>query len=316
MARMRMDRDANYVAVGAFVLLVMALCAVFAYWYTGQQDPHHYQRYEINFQGTVNGLSVGSPVRYLGVDVGKVARITLDRNQPNLVLVLADIDTSAPIGGRTRASLSLQGITGLLYVDLEQDPKAAVDAPPPAGRQYPVIVAVPSDFDVLVASLPALATRALEMVDHVNAMLSDTNVRAFTATLQNAQRATERLTQAMHEMPALVADMRRTVRETEAAVSELRAVEGRAAPAIADTLRNLRRVSVSLADAARRLDGFVAANEPALSQFSQQGLPQLERLLQESRDAVRDFRDLSRSLEHNPSQLLYETPRRGVAVDK
>jgi ABC-type transporter Mla subunit MlaD len=46
-----MDRDANYVAVGAFVLLVIAMAVSFVFWYTDQQDKHTYQRYEIYFPG-------------------------------------------------------------------------------------------------------------------------------------------------------------------------------------------------------------------------------------------------------------------------
>ena len=75
---MRMDRDANYVAVGAFVLLVIAMAVSFVFWYTEQRDKRTYERYEIYFPGTVSGLSAGSPVRYLGVDVGKVVRIMID----------------------------------------------------------------------------------------------------------------------------------------------------------------------------------------------------------------------------------------------
>ena len=73
-----MDRDTNYVVVGAFVLLVIGMAVSFVYWYTDQRDKRTYHRYEIYYAGTVSGLSAGSPVRYLGVDVGKVARITLD----------------------------------------------------------------------------------------------------------------------------------------------------------------------------------------------------------------------------------------------
>ena len=95
-----MDRDANYVAVGAFVLLVIAMGVSFVLWYTNQQEKHIYLRYEIYFPGSVSGLSPGSPVRYLGVDVGKVARILIDPQQRNRVLVIADIDAAAPIDGR------------------------------------------------------------------------------------------------------------------------------------------------------------------------------------------------------------------------
>ena len=113
-----MDRDANYVAVGAFVLLVVAMAVSFVFWYTEERDKRSYERYEIYFQGTVSGLTRGSPVRYLGVDVGKVARIMLDPQQRNQVLVIADIDSTAPIDSRTLASLNLQGVTGLLFIDL------------------------------------------------------------------------------------------------------------------------------------------------------------------------------------------------------
>ena len=56
-----MDRDANYVAVGAFVLLVIAMAVSFVLWYTNQQDKRIYLRYEIYFAGTVSGLTAGQP---------------------------------------------------------------------------------------------------------------------------------------------------------------------------------------------------------------------------------------------------------------
>src|ERR1700686_1545902 len=134
-----MDRDANYVAVGAFVLLVSAMALSFVLWYTNQQDKRIFLRYEIYFPGTVSGLSPGSPVRYLGVNVGKVARILIDPQQRNRVLVIADIHATAPIDGRARACLNLQGNTGLLFTDLQQDRKDAVPGPLAEGLHYPVI---------------------------------------------------------------------------------------------------------------------------------------------------------------------------------
>src|SRR5258708_23227065 len=108
--RVRMDRDANYVAVGAFVLLVIAMAVSFVLWYTNQQDKHIYLRYEIYFPGTVSGLTPGSPVRYLGVDVGKEARILLAPQQRNRVPVISDIEATPPIDRRSRTSLSVRRI--------------------------------------------------------------------------------------------------------------------------------------------------------------------------------------------------------------
>jgi phospholipid/cholesterol/gamma-HCH transport system substrate-binding protein len=77
--------------------LVVAMAVSFVFWYTGQQDKRTYLRYEIYFEGSVSGLSAGSPVRYLGVDVGKVVRIALDPQQRNAC-------RSSPMWTRARRS--------------------------------------------------------------------------------------------------------------------------------------------------------------------------------------------------------------------
>jgi phospholipid/cholesterol/gamma-HCH transport system substrate-binding protein len=311
-----MDRDANYVAVGAFVLLVIAMAVSFVLWYTNQQDKRIYLRYEIYFAGTVSGLTQGSPVRYLGVDVGKVYRIMIDPQQRNRVLVIADIEATAPIDRRTQASLSLQGVTGLLFIDLEQDRKVTVPGALPDGLRYPVIRSAPSDFDVLLSNLPQLTTHLVELVERFNQVFSDEDVRSFKATLENARLASERLPGTVRDVQELLADARRTIQEVQGAATDLRGIEAHTAPDIESALANIRQVSDNLAKTSDRLEHFVSDNEPGVSRFTHQSLPELEQLLRESRQAARDFRDLSRSLKQNPSQLIYEPNYRGVEVAK
>jgi phospholipid/cholesterol/gamma-HCH transport system substrate-binding protein len=311
-----MDRDSNYVAVGAFVLLVIAMAVSFVFWYTDQQDKRTYQRYEIYFPGSVSGLTAGSPVRYLGVDVGKVARIMLDPQQRKTVQVIADIDSTAPIDDRTRASLSLQGVTGLLFIDLEQDPKAQSTGALAQGQRYPMIRSRRSDFDVLLSNLPELTTHLVELAEHFNEIFSDSNVRAFKATLENARAASEHLPATVREVQELVAEVRRTTQEVQGTVAELHGVITEASPDLKVAFANIRQISDNLAQTTTRLNAFVLDNEPGFSRFSKQSLPEFEQLLRESRQAVRDFRDLSRSLKQKPSQLIYESTYRGIEVPK
>ncbi len=309
-----MDRDANYVAVGAFVLLVVAMAVSFVFWYTGQQEKHNYLRYEIYFDGSVSGLTAGSPVRYLGVDVGKVVRILLDPQQRKRVQVIADVDSAAPLDAGTQASLSLQGVTGLLFIDLEHDPKATSTGPLPLGQHYPVILSGQSNIDLLLSTLPALATHMVELVDRFNQLFSDANVRAFSATLENARRVSDRLPDTVRDAQALMADVRRATQEVQGVAADLHGVVQHAAPDIEAAASDVRQVADTLSKTSERLDRFVLDNEPGLSRFTRQSLPEFEQLLRESRQAARDFRDLSRSLKANPSQLIYESNYRGVAV--
>jgi len=55
-----MERSANYAAVGAFVLLVTLVGALFVYWYSDTREHRHFNRYEVYFEGTVSGLERGS----------------------------------------------------------------------------------------------------------------------------------------------------------------------------------------------------------------------------------------------------------------
>jgi phospholipid/cholesterol/gamma-HCH transport system substrate-binding protein len=309
-----MDRNTNYVVVGAFVLLVIGMAVSFVYWYTDQRDKRTYQHYEIYYDGSVSGLTAGSPVRYLGVDVGKVARIMLDPKNRKRVEVIADIEDSAPIDTRTLALLSLQGVTGLLFIDLEEDPKATSNGPLPVGERYPVIRSAPSDLDVFLRSLPALANHATDLVDHMDQVFSDENVKNFRALLANTRGASEKAPVLVHEIEDLVANLRHTSDQVDTAAADFDRVTNDAD--IKTSLANIRRISDSLASATDRLNEFVTQNEPALSRFTGQGLPELERLLHESRAAVRDIRDLSRSLQQNPDELLYESNYHGIEVPR
>lgn len=311
-----MDRETNYVVVGAFVLLVIGMAVSFVYWYTDQKDKRTYQRYEIYYDGTVSGLTGGSPVRYLGVDVGKVVRIELEPKQRKRVEVIADIDANAPISSRTLALLSLQGVTGLLFIDLEEDPKSSANGPLPLGQRYPMIRSAPSDLDVLLRSLPALANHAIELVDHMDQVFSAENVQAFKATLANAREASQRSPALLREIEQLVADLKHTSDEVDSAATDFRRVTNDAGPELKATLVNIRRITETLASTSEHLNDFVSQNEPTISRFTSQGLPELERLLRESRDALRDFRDLSRSLKQNPSQVLYESNYHGVELPR
>jgi phospholipid/cholesterol/gamma-HCH transport system substrate-binding protein len=212
--------------------------------------------------------------------------------------------------------LSLQGITGLLFIDLQQDRKAMVPGELAEGLQYPVIRSAPSDFDVLLSNLPTLATHLVELVDRVDQVFSDENVRAFKATLDNARLASERLPGTLREVQELVASIRDTTREVKGAVADLRAIEAHAGPDVESAIANVRHLSDNLAKTSDLLQHFMVDNEPAVSRFTQQSLPEFEQLLRESRQAARDFRDLSRSLKQNPSQLIYEPNYRGVEVAK
>src|SRR5215469_4686753 len=201
-----MEREANYAAVGAFVLAVALAAALFVYWYSGTRVHRTYQRYEIYFNGTVSGLEQGAAVRYLGVRVGRVVDMRIDPRDPGRVEVIAAIQSTTPISARTIAELDLQGLTGLLYIDLQESPRPA----PPSVKslQYPVIRAAPSQFDAFVAGLPRLSAAAGGVIQRLNRLLSDQNIEDVSESLDNISQATRSLPETVRSVNALLVQLR------------------------------------------------------------------------------------------------------------
>src|SRR5262249_38936056 len=166
-----MEREANYAAVGAFVVLVVIMAVLFVYWYSDSREHRDFTRYEVYFEGSVAGLQRGAQVRYLGVDVGRVYNMRIDPRDSSRVQVLVDVDASAPVSDKTVAELSLQGVTGLLYMDLTQDSGTRRLTRAVPSEKYPVIRSARSSFDVLLASLPDLVGLASDVADRAARVL-------------------------------------------------------------------------------------------------------------------------------------------------
>ena len=309
-----MDRDANYVAVGAFVLLLLAIGIGFVLWYSETGDRRSYQRYEIYFDGSVFGLSEGGSVRYLGVAVGRVARIGLDPRDASRVRVLADIAEDTPIDQSTVARLALQGVTGLLFVDLKPaDPGKPHSAPPPS-LDHPVIPSERSDFDVFVSSLPDAVAKASEVLNRMNAVLSDRNIQSVTASLDSIQSATAELPAAVKEVRELVATLEGTTTEIRGVAVEVRGVATAAGPELVTAMRGLRDAADNMAAMSSRLDALVAQNEASVSRFADQGLAEFQALARDLRETSQAIERLGRRLEEDPSRLIYQPATRGVEI--
>ena len=194
------------------------------------------------------GLNLNAPVKYNGVDVGKVREIQLDPANPERVNLLFAIERGTPIKEDTVAVLKTQGLTGIAYVELSG---GARDAPPlraTAGSKYPVIRTKPS----LGARLENVLTTVLAKLDstsnNINAILSDENQAAFTSALADIATVTHTIAARKDTIDAGMANAARTFDNTSRATAQLGPVLdriGRGADAIEKMGNEVARTSAS-----------------------------------------------------------------------
>ncbi len=304
-----MEREANYAAVGAFVLLVALLG-----WYSDSREHRNYDRYEIYFTGSVSGLDRGAAVRYLGVHVGRVVDMRVDPRDSSRIEVIVDIDATTPISAHTVAQLQLQGVTGLLYIDLREDRSNKLLAPAVASLRFPVIRSAPSGFDVFLASLPEVVAAAGNVVQRANLLLNDSNLHAVSSTLGSLDEASSKLPQTIRDLNALLAELRGASTELAASARGTHALIETAGPDVLAAAQRMHSIADHLASASEQLDQVIADNREDVRSFARDGLPELERFAREGREAAEDIRALSNSLRENPAQLIYQPQERGVEI--
>ena len=311
-----MEREANYTAVGGFVLLVLAMTVAFVYWYSDAREARSYERHEIYFEGSVSGLSVGSTVRYLGVDVGRVVALNIDRRSAERVQVIVDIADDAPISEKTVAELSLLGVTGLLYVDLLGDAGTKKLTPPISGERYPVIRSVRSGFDVILSGVPEVMGRASEVAQRASRLLSDDNLEALSRTIGNLERATRDLPATLREVDLLVRDLRGISQDVSQLAKSLQNTTTDMTPAVRKAIERVGEVADNLAATSTRLDQLIEANAANINEFAQYGLPEVERLMREGSAAAGELESLGRTLREDPSRVISQPPTRGIEVPR
>ena len=113
-----METKANYVLIGAFVLLAAAALMLFTLWIAGTPLNRDYSTYDVVFEGPVNGLTEGGEVRFNGIKVGEVTRLSLDRQDPNRVIARIRVDAETPVRTDSVAQLDFLGITGVTFIQI------------------------------------------------------------------------------------------------------------------------------------------------------------------------------------------------------
>lgn len=256
---------------------------------------------------SVAGLNVNAPVKYNGVDVGKVRKIQLDPNNPDRVNLTFAIAHNTPIRSDTVAVLNTQGLTGIAYVELSSSSHNAHDthnAPllqKTPGYDYPVIRTKPS----LGARLENVLTTVLASLDgtskHINAILSDQNQENFKATLADMATIShtiaqhkEDIAQGLHGANQTMANSARLTAKAQPVLEQI----GQSADSINAMGKEVSKTSISAAKSLNALGSGVQG-------VADVTLPELDRLISELNVLSASMRRLSEQTERSPNSLLF-----------
>lgn len=185
-----MKKKLNYATIGSFVVVLLALLIIMIIWLSAGFTRKHYNRYMLYMNESVSGLNIDSPVKYNGVLVGYVKKITLNPRNPQQVELGVNIEEGTPITEDTRATLNVQGLTGVASIELKNIGSSTTRLVAHDNQKYPVIKTAPSLFNRLDATLTTLSHNISEVSKNIDTTFNAENQKALKEVLQNLNTIT------------------------------------------------------------------------------------------------------------------------------
>jgi phospholipid/cholesterol/gamma-HCH transport system substrate-binding protein len=291
-----MENKAHALVAGIFTIALLAAAVFIALWLN--RDREDRVPYEIATKLSIPGLNEQAAVRYRGLDVGKVDDIIFDPQVPGQILVRMSVRPDTPITKSTYGTLGYQGVTGIAYVELDDDGSNPVRLQ--SSKQHVARIEMrPSLFDQLQNRGLAILMQTEEVTKRVNNLLSEEHQQAILGAFNKVGKAAD-------EMQAIPRQLQPTLAKLPALTSEMQSTVS----SIGKLAKDTSALTGSLNETAAQLnaqDGPVAKMSTTLDQVQSEMAP----LAHDARATLRALNRTLDNLNNQPQSILFGS--RGIA---
>jgi phospholipid/cholesterol/gamma-HCH transport system substrate-binding protein len=296
-----MENKAHALAAGVFVLLATALLALASFWLTRDNGTRHL--YELSTRASISSLQPQAQVRFRGVPVGKVEFIGFDHKIPGNVLVRIAVDEGTPLTQATYANISSQGVTGLGFVQLEDNGEAS---PPllPNDDEPPRIELKPGLLDKLLAQGEVIFGQVAQASSRLNQLLSQENQQALLGTAKKISQAADSYQQLAVKLGPVVTSMAALSREASTTMGALKNAASDVSSAASDVGASAQRLNAQGGPLDKLAEGGAALTTTAQT-FNAATLPRLNEVADETARAMRQLRRTVNAVDDNPQSLIF-----------
>lgn len=271
-----MENKSHALKAGLFTILLIAA----AIWMGIFLNRDRVQRvpYQIATRLSIPGLNPQAAVRYRGLDVGKVETIAFDPQSPGQILINISINPDTPITQSTYAVLGYQGVTGIAYVQFDDD-GSKPELVPSSKEQLARIEMRPSLYDTLQTGGLELLDKTRILAEQLNALMSEPNRKVMLDAFRDVSLAAKKVEAIPKQLePALkqLPDMAKETRQAMASIAALSKEIGELSRNVnAETLPKINRMTDDLQATVQTLNRTVDQfnRQPQSLLFGSPGMP-------------------------------------------
>lgn len=296
-----MESQKHYAMIGLFIIVTGASFIGVTLWLAFGDFTKGYRTYVAYMEESVSGLYIDAPVKYQGVDVGRVTGLDLDTYNPQRVRIMLAVRPDIHISQDTVATLTFQGLTGIASVDLSGGTSGAPPLEADEGEKFPIIKTRPSLFVRFDAAVSALMTSVNRVAEDTHRLMSPENIRNVDSLLANLESLSGTLSGQRQQLAQSVTDFSRLVEGGARAAEQLPglvAALDRSAASVRTTADDMLATSQSVRRGVNQMRDDVHL-------LAGRAMPEVTAMVPEIRDLVGSLQRLSHRLEEDPRQILY-----------
>ena len=292
-----MENKSHALIAGLFTLLLAIAAILLAMWFN--RDRVVRVPYEMATKLSVPGLNPQADVRYRGLDVGKVDEILFDPNTPGQILVHISVKPDTPMTQSTYGVLGYQGVTGIAYVQLDDDGTKPIKLS--SSKQHLARIEMrPSLFDNLQTRGLAILKQTEEMTLRLNRLMTPENQEVMLSAFSSVSKAAtaieaipRELSPTLAKLPALTSQADRTL----ASINTLSRDVSTLSKNINGLTTNLQAPDGTL----NRISGAADQLSSAALKIEQNAIP----LASDARTALRSMNRTLETLNNRPQSILF-----------
>jgi phospholipid/cholesterol/gamma-HCH transport system substrate-binding protein len=289
-----MENKAHALMAGLFTIALLIAAVFIGVWLN--RDQVEWVPYQIATKLSIPGLNPQAAVRYRGFDVGKVDEISFDPNTVGQILVHISVRPDTPITQSTFATLGYQGVTGIAYVQLDDDGSRPVKLHS-SRQQIARIEMRPSLFDQLQSRGLAILQQTEEVAKRINHLLEPGNQKAILAAFDNVSKAATEIETFPRQLQPTLARLPALTAQVQQALGSLNTLS-KDVSALTTGLQAPNGPLTSITNTAERL-GSVA------DKLEHDTLP----LANDARASIRAFNRTLDNFSERPQSVLFGSPR-------
>ena len=298
-----MEKRLSYIVVGVFVITITLSLFFFLFWlakYGNENIKRDY--YNTYFKESVSGLNVESLVKLRGVEVGRVKKISINKENSEEVEVLLEIIKGTPIKEDSYTVLDSQGITGLKYIEL----KGGQNKSKLLITSKDSISTIPSKKSVmsqLFDSSESITDKIDTILDRISVVLNEKNLQNIEKIVDNLATTTDYVDENTNKIDKLFLQIDEFLEHTKKFERD-----------VLPPLMKIGVMSDKAGDAADRTGDFFTGmqkeldkGEFSLSSIVEQNLQILNETSLSIRSLSLKLEETVESLKESPSDLLYKS---------